>query len=188
MLRVLVTIIVTVVFSVSARAEEYTYQAQVEGMVCSFCAYNVGKTLGTLPGVVAESVSVNLESGLVDFDSTALVDQTKVSAAISESGFTLVKLYINENPRTQSTSFSNSPAVALHLDGVNAAQFEPILKALGELASNEHMRLVIEAPEAVEIDLLMPILMGRKPAINVQFVAIESNSMELKMFAASNAN
>ncbi len=101
MTRALLTVVTLAVFSVSAWAEGYAYQARIEGMVCAFCAYNVGKTIGAI-------------------------------------------------------------------------------------ASTQGMRVVIEAPEDVEIDLLMPILMGRKPAINVRFVPTDVDSIHLKMFAASN--
>ena len=56
MTRALLTVVTLAVFSISAWAEGYAYHARIEGMVCAFCAYNVGKTIGALPGVEAESV------------------------------------------------------------------------------------------------------------------------------------
>ena len=186
MTRALLTVVTLAVFSISAWAEGYAYHARIEGMVCAFCAYNVGKTIGALPGVEAESVHVDLESKLVDFNATAPVDFFSVSAAFSDSGFTLAKLEVVEIPAARSMSFEEAPVVVLDLESVDISLFEAVLETLGAVASSQGMRLVIEAPEAVEIDLLMPILMGRKPAINVRFVPIESNSIHLKMFAASN--
>ncbi len=154
-------------------------------MVCAFCAYNVGKTIGALPSVDAESVHVDLESKLVDFNATAPVDFASVAAAFSDSGFTLAKLEVVESKAVRSTSFKEPPVVVLDLKSIDTAQFEAVLEALGAVASTQGMRLVIEAPEAVEIDLLMPILMGRKPAINVRFVPTDTDSIHLKMFAAS---
>ena len=184
MARTLASVVTFALLSTSAWAEDYAYQARIEGMVCAFCAYNVGKTIGALPGVDAESVNVDLESMLVDFHATSAIDRATVSAAFLDSGFTLAKLQTVENPAARSTSFEESPVVVLDLTGVNAAPFKAVLEAIGAVASTQGMRLVIEAPETVEIDLLMPILMGRKPAINVRFVPTEANSIRLKMFGA----
>ena len=184
MARALLAVVTLVVFSVSAWAEGYAYHARIEGMVCAFCAYNVGKTIGALPSVNAESVHVDLESKLVDFNATAPVDFASVTAAFSDTGFTLAKLEMVEIPDARRTSFEEVPVVVFDLESVDISLFEAVLETLGAVASTQGMRLVIEAPEAVEIGLLMPILMGRKPAINVRFVPIESNSIHLEMFAA----
>ncbi len=90
MARVLLTGVTLAAFSVSAWAEGYAYQARIEGMVCAFCAYNVGKTIGALPSVDAESVNVDLKSRLVDFHATSPVEFASVSVASStvvSSGF-----------------------------------------------------------------------------------------------------
>ena len=184
MTRALLTVITLVVFSVSAWAEGYAYQARIEGMVCAFCAYNVGKTIGELPGVDAESVNVRLESKLVDFRATSPVDFASVYSVFSDSGFTLAKLEVVEHPPTRITSSEDAPVVVLDLEGVDAERFEAVLEALGVIASSQGLRLVIEAPEAVEIDLLIPLLMGRRPAINVHFIPTEADSIHIKMFAA----
>ncbi len=184
MTRVLLTGVTLALFSIAAWAEGYAYHARLEGMVCAFCAYNVGKTIGALPSVEAETVHVDLAAKLVDFNATAPVDFASVSAAFSDSGFTLAKLEVLEIPTLPRTSFEEEPVVVLDLESVDVSLFEAVLKTLGAVASTQGMRLVIEAPEAIEIDLLMPILMGRKPAINVRFVPIESNSIHLEMFAA----
>ncbi len=188
MIRKLVTAITLAVFSLSAWAEGYAYQARIEGMVCAFCAYNVGKTIGALPGVDADSVHVDLESKFVDFNATSPIDFATVSAAFSDSGFTLAKLEVVEHPPNRITSSEDAPVVVLDLEGVDAGRFEAVLEALGAVASTQGMRLVIEAPEAAEKDLLIPLLMGRKPAINVRFVPTDADSIHLKMFAASSGN
>ncbi len=184
MTRALLTVVTLAAFSVSAWADSYAYHARIEGMVCAFCAYNVGKTIGALPSVEAETVHVDLESKLVDFNATAPVDFASVSAAFSDSGFTLAKLEVLESPILRRTSFEEEPVVVLDLESVDTSLFEAVLETLGAVASTQGMRLVIEAPEAVEIDLLMPILMGRKPAINVRFVPTDADSIHLEMFAA----
>ena len=182
MIRTLVTVVALAVSSVSAWADGYTYQARIEGMVCAFCAYNVGKTIAALPGVDAETVNVDLEGKRVDFHASSAIERVAVSMAFSDSGFTLAELDLVELPAVALTSFEDSPVVVLDLQVVDAQRFEAVLEAIGAIASSQAMRLVIEAPETVETDLLMPILMGRRPAINVRFVPIDTDSIHLKMF------
>lgn len=185
MIRNFLITLMIVTWSVNAWAEEFNYQANVEGMVCAFCAYNVGKTIGALPEVDAGSVNVDLASKLVDFNATSPVDFASVSAVFTESGFTLAKLEIVEGPTPQRTSYEESPVVIVDLEGTDTTRFEAVLEAIGAVASAQGMRLVIEAPEAAEIDLLKPILIGRKPAINVQFVSSNAASIHLSMYAVA---
>ena len=110
MFRALLTVVTLASFSVSVLAEKYAYRASVEGMVCAFCAYNVGKTIGALPGVNAESVNVDLKSKLVNFNTTSPVDFASVAAAFSDSGFVLAKLEGIEDPAIRIVSFKEAPA------------------------------------------------------------------------------
>ena len=174
-----------VVLSAPASADDYAYQARIEGMVCAFCAYNVGKTIATLTGVDTESVIVDLDANLVDFHASGPVEWADVSAAFSDSGFVLAKLDQVDYVSTESASTRGSPLISLDLDGVDVERFEGIFEATGEIASAQGLRLVIEAPEALEIDLLMPLLMGRKHSISVRFVPIDEASIHLKMYSAS---
>ena len=185
MTRSLLFALILVVLSDSASADGFAYQARLEGMVCAFCAYNVGKTIGTLPGVDTESISVDLESKLVCFHANGPVGWAEVSAAFTDSGFVLATLDQIDSPVTKSTYIQGSPLIGVDLDGIDAEWFETLLETIGEIASTQSLRLVIEAPEAVEIDLLKPILMGRKHALNVRFVPIDEASIRIKMYSAS---
>jgi len=185
MTRILTIFLTLAALSQTAWANEYGYQARIEGMVCAFCAYNVGKTIGTLPGVDAESISVDLEANLVGFHTRGRVEWAEVSAAFADSGFVLATLDQVDSPATKSTSSQGSPLIGLDFDGVDAERFETILEAIGEIASTQSLRLVIEAPEAIEIDVLEPILMGRKQVINVRYVPTNKTSIHLEMFPAS---
>ena len=185
MTRSVILAIILCVFNASAAADSYTYQARIEGMVCAFCAYNVGKTIGTLTGVDAESVTVDLDTNLVDFHANGPVDRADVTAAFSDSGFVLAKLDQVNSPAAERKSTKGFPLIGLDFNGVDTKRFETILEAIGEIASTQSLRLVIRAPEAVEIDLLIPILMGRKHAISVHFVPIDEASIHLKMYSAS---
>jgi len=71
------------------------------------------------------------------------------------------------------------------LDGADTEMYESILETMGEFASIQRLRLVIEAPAAIEIDLLLPVLMGRDHAISVLFLPIEENSIRLRMYPES---
>jgi len=185
MTRSLAFALFLVVLSAPVAADGYSYQARIEGMVCAFCAYNVGKTIGTLKRVDAESVSVDLEAKLVAFHASGPVEWADVSTAFADSGFVLAKLDQAVGLPARISFIEGSPLIGIDLDGVEVERFEAILEAIGETASTQGLRLVIEAPEAVEIDLLRPLLMGRKHAINVRFVPIDEASMRLKMYSAS---
>ncbi len=185
MTRSLAFALFLVVLSTPAAADGYSYQARIEGMVCAFCAYNVGKTIGTLTGVDTESVRVDLDANVVDFHASDPIEWADVSAAFSDSGFVLARLDQVDNPATENSSFSASPIFSLDFDGVDAERFAGIFEATGEIASAQSLRLVIEAPQALEIDLLMPLLMGKKHAINVRFVPIDEASIRLRMYSAS---
>jgi copper chaperone CopZ len=182
-MRSLVLALSLVALSASASVSAYTYQARIEGMVCAYCAYNVGKTIAALPGVDAESVTVNLDSNLADFHATVPGDRDAVSAAFAESGFTMSALSQIDSPATPATTYGSTPLIELDLDGADTARFESILETMGDFASTQRLRLVIEAPEAVEIDLLLPILMGRDHAISVLFMPIEENIIRLRMYS-----
>ena len=185
MIRSLVFALSLVVLSASASASEYTYQARIEGMVCAFCAYNVSMTIGALLGVDAESVTVNLDSKLAVFHATAPVDQEAVSVAFADSGFTLSAMSQIDRPATERTSYQEIPLIELDLEGADTERYGSILKTMGEFASTQRLRLVIEAPAAIEIDLLLPVLMGRDHAISVLFLPVEENSIRIRMYPES---
>lgn len=182
MIRSLVFALSLVVLSASASASEYTYQARIEGMVCAFCAYNVGKTIGAIPGVDAASVTVDLDAKWAVFHATTPVDRDAISVAFTDSGFTLSAMRQIDRPATERTSYQEIPLIELDLDGADTERYESILKTMGDFASTQRLRLVIEAPAAVEIDLLQPVLMGRDHAISVLFLPIEENIIRLRMY------
>ena len=62
---------------------------QVSGMTCGHCVHAVTTEISALPGVT--DVKVDLESGQVDVESTAPLDEATVAAAIDEAGYTLVR-------------------------------------------------------------------------------------------------
>ncbi len=185
MTRSLVFVLTLVVLSAPATADGYSYQARIDGMVCAFCAYNVGKTIGSLTGVDADSVRVDLDAHLVNFHGKGAVEWADVSAAFTDSGFVLAALDQVDYSATESKSTAGSPLFSLDFDSLDTERFEGIVEATGEIASAQGLRLVIEAPEALEPDLLKPLLMGKTHAISVRFVSINEASIRLKVYSAS---
>ena len=183
MIRSLVFALSLVALSASASVSGYTYQARIEGMVCAFCAYNIGKTIGALPGVVADSVTVDLEAKSAVFHAETPVDRDAVSAAFADSGFTMSAMSQIDSPATPGTTYRSAPLIELDLDGADTERYESILETMGEFASTQRLRLVIEAPASIEIDLLLPVLMGRDHAISVLFLPIEENIIRLRMYS-----
>ncbi len=70
--------------------------------------------------------------------------------------------------------FAELPDVVLDLTDVDAAPFETVLEAIGAVASIQGKRLVTEDSETVENELLTPMLMQRKPAINFHFASTDA--------------
>ena len=168
-------------------AAPQTYEGRIEGMVCAFCAYSVGRTIGDLPGVQADSVDVDLETGVVRFSANDALDFASVSGAFTDSGFTLVALEPVPGMQDRRSVADGNPVAVFEMQGLQPERFAAMLEALGGVAAAQRMRLVIEAPDAVEMDLLKPILMGRKPAINVRFVATHEDSIRLSMYSTGSA-
>ncbi len=60
----------------------------IAGMTCDHCVRAVTSELMALPSVV--SVTVNLESGNAEVDSTAALELSLVESAVEEAGYELV--------------------------------------------------------------------------------------------------
>jgi copper chaperone CopZ len=171
-----------VLWSSVSSAKDYAYQGKVEGMVCAFCAYNVSKKIANLPGVDAQSVNVNLKTGRVDINSTAKIDKAAVSTVLSDSGFTLVEFKEVTYSGLSPSHFSNKPLVSLQFSSAVIKQIDSVLDAIGNVAVSRASQLSIKAPQSSEIALLKPILAGRKTVINVQFIPVTGNEVQLTLF------
>lgn len=166
----------------SALANDYTYQGQVKGMVCAFCAYNVSNKIGQIAGIKADSVNVDLKSGKVDFRSTLPVKKSQISKLFSDTGFSLVSLNLVANSEFKAVSFSENPVMTLSFTSTEIQTLDTLLDAIGSMAASETSRLLIKAPKESEIDLLKPILAGRQQVIKVHFSPAQSTDIELKLF------
>ena len=168
----------------AAWAKDYAYQGKIEGMVCAFCAYNVSKKISQLPGIDAASVNVDLKSERVNFISSSPVEKATVSKVFADSGFRLVEFFKIASTDLNSVSFSSVPLLSLNFSANQIERLDPILEAIGGLAAMQTSRLTVQAPKASEIELLKPILAGRKSVIKVLFIPVEDNVIELKLFHA----
>jgi len=183
MLRGLLIALVMAGLSANGWAKEINYQAHVEGMVCAFCAYSVSQKIGSLPGIDAESVNVDLKTGRVDFKASRGVSQKSLQAVFTESGFRLDKLSETEAPSSKGTAPKKLPLVLdMELSSLDTDRFEAVFEALGNLAAGSPSRLVIEAPGSLEGDLLKPVLMGRKQVMKVRFIPADTESVHLKLY------
>jgi copper chaperone CopZ len=167
-----------------ARAQDYSYQGKVESMVCAFCAYNVTKKVGRLPGVNVDSINVNLSSGQVAFSSSLLIKKATITKVFHESGFSLVAFNQIKNANSDVTLYSREPIIALKFSSTDIIQLDPVLNIIGSLAVTKAAKLFIKAPKASELDLRKPILAGRKSVIKVQFLPVDNNVVEMKLYLA----
>jgi copper chaperone CopZ len=179
--RLLLTFVLFI--SASSWANEYSYQADVNGMVCAFCAYNVSKNVSSIPGVDADSVDIDLEGGHVRFYSSQIVNENKLANVFTDSGFTISNLRKSELNKTTINQKDTKPLLVLEFDRTKNEQYNSVLNAIGNIVTNTPSHLLIKAPEAYEDKLLKPILMGRQQVIKIRFVPEESEMIRIQLFA-----
>lgn len=67
-------------------------KATVNGMVCSFCAQGIEKTIAKMDAAKAVFVDLKGKTVLVEAKDGMTLDQKAISAAIVEAGYDVVKL------------------------------------------------------------------------------------------------
>jgi len=183
MIRGFLITLTILVWSVNTWAKTFAYEANVEGMVCAFCAYSVSKKIASLPGVDAESVDVDLKSGHVGFQADQPVSKESLATVFTESGFRLEKLSEIERPSNSDKRAENlSLMLEMRLNTLNTEQFESVFESVGNIAAKSQSRLVIEAPASLEGDLLKPVLMGRQQVMKVRFMPLDTESIHLRLY------
>jgi copper chaperone CopZ len=168
--------------STSAWANEYSYQADVKGMVCAFCAYNVSKNISAMPGVDADSIDVDLQGGFVAFSSSQAVSENKLAALFTDSGFTLSNLRSSESDKASGKSKNTKPVLVLEFDRTKIEAYNSALEAIGNIVTSIPSHLLIHAPEEDEKKLLQPILMGRQQVIKVRYIPEEVEMIRILLF------
>ncbi len=167
--------------SINSIADTYKYNADVDGMVCAFCAYSVSKNISKLNGVDNDSINVDLKAGHVVFNSQQKVSKQKLTQLFSDSGFTLSNIKykkISNNNKKPNLEL----ILDLKIDAFKTDQFSGVIEAIGNKVSNTSSRLIINAPALQEETILKPLLMGRQQVVKVQFIASESDTLHIQLF------
>jgi len=185
MLKKLLLMLLLVLWSMHANAREYIYQGKVQGMVCAFCVYGVSKSIGQLPEVDAQTVNVDLKSGLVSFHSASKVSFKKVANVFSGSGFKLIELKEVNKPTLKMAVYEKKPVLIFNLANTDINKYSAILEAIGDIASSQFGKLVITAPESLETELLKPMIGGKQKIAKVQFSFDKSKIILIKLFLRS---
>jgi len=83
-----VLIIVLIVLSVNAFADNTEYKMRVDGLACPYCAYGIEKKLTAIEGI--EGIDVDLEKGLVIVVAAdgVVLSEKKMEKLFQDSGFT----------------------------------------------------------------------------------------------------
>ncbi len=87
-----IVMVVLTVWVTAAAAQEpaqSTYQIQVNGLSCPFCAYGIEKQVTAIEGV--DEIALDLKAGLltVTMEEGAVLDQPTASKAVERAGFTM---------------------------------------------------------------------------------------------------
>ncbi len=177
-----ILLVFSLLISTHTWADNYRYDADVEGMVCAFCAYSVSKKISTLPGVDADSVDVDLKGGHVQFYSSKTVQETTLIPLFSDSGFTLSNLRQTVSGHDDKAS-DETASLILEIDNDSVEQYGDMIESMGNIAASTPSRLLITASFEFEDTLLKPILMGRQQVIKVRFIPEDSERVRLQLFA-----
>lgn len=172
-------------FSLQTWATNFNYQADVEGMVCAFCVYNVSKKIRQLAGIDANSVMVSLEGNFAKFSADRKISEEKLSSLFSQSGFKLTHLKLIP-PATQAPSRSKQARLDVKIDVFETDQFTSLISRIGDIAAKTPSRIRIEAPQEQEESILKPLLIGRQEAIQVEFISNDATDLvHLQLFSNS---
>lgn len=82
-------IILGLLFSYSAFAENFTYELKVDGMSCPFCAYGVEKKLKAIKGVEKVDVNIGKGSVLVKMRENSKLTKEQAEKSVKDAGFSL---------------------------------------------------------------------------------------------------
>ncbi len=182
MIKQIIFAISFALLSVNSQAEEMSYEADVKGMVCAFCAYNVSKNISSLPGVDVDSVNVDLKGGHVAFNSSQAVSEDKLAALFTKSGFTVSNLKKTKLVTAGKQLEDPMLLLAIDVNSDKAEQYDSIFEAVGNIAASTPSRLVVTAPPGYEDRLLKPILKGRQQDIKVRYVSGKSAKIRVRLF------
>ncbi len=183
MMKLISSLFLFILLIAQVQAKELIYQGKVQGMVCAFCVYSVSKKIAQLPQVNAQSVNVDLKSGIVNFRSNARVSFKKVSNLFADSGFKLTELNEIQQETLKTVSYQNKPVLRFSLANLDVEKYEPILASIGDIAASSRGKLIITAPASVEIAVLKPMIGGKQEIARVQFKTGKSQTtLDVQLF------
>ena len=190
MKKLLTMLVIALTWNASAAtnsfANGFDYALEVKGMICSFCAYSVLKQLRSLDGVVDHSVSVDLQNGMVTLQSEKTLQTTTLGEVIQAAGFqlgTVTETSLEAVAPRQNAEGSVVMSLTLNADRLVEGQFDTVLEALGEIASERSGRITFAGADETEIATLRPVLMGRRPVVDVEYdqVTQPDNTVRIKL-------
>jgi copper chaperone CopZ len=163
---------VSMSIATNAVAGQLEYELEVNGMVCAFCAYNVSKQLKAIDGVVPDSVDVDLDKGRVKLRSENKLDRSQLADLLLTAGFELGAVTeadaLSAEPRRQSDEAAFL-SVTMHSARLSDGEFDVVLEALGEVATQRSGRISVVGPGELELTILKPLLAGRRTVIEVDY-------------------
>lgn len=167
---------------VSAHAAEQNYEIRVEGMVCAYCAYTVSKSLASLPGVVDDSVLVELERGVATLQSTQELDDALIKETFRDSGFTVTDMSVVPEATTVAAPTAQIAKITLENDQIGSKMENQLLDVLGETAVEASSEFCVRAPRELESKILKPLIAGRQRAIKVRYESADQNAVEVTLY------
>lgn len=182
MKRLILLLAGAMAISSGVNGAEVTYELDVRGMVCAFCAYSVSKQLRSAEGVIPGSIDVDLQNGRITLRSDTALQAADLSERIERAGFELE--FVNETPTeqiAQPVSISGPPIVSITIGagGIAQEELDSLLEMIGAYSSERGAHLKVAGPVDLEMRIMRPILMGRTPAMDVEFTAAETIRMEV---------
>ncbi len=180
--RSIVVLLFALLTAVPAQAAGQNYEIRVEGMVCAYCAYTVSKNLGALPGVVNDSVLVDLEHGVATLRSTQALDDTLITETFRDSGFTATDITVVRDAPTVATPTIQIAKIILETDQIGSKMANQLFDVLGESAVKVPSELHVLAPRDLESRILKPLIAGRQRAIKVRYEPVEKNAVEVTLY------
>lgn len=179
----IVTTLVLILFTgAAAHAAAKNYEIQVEGMHCAYCAYTVSKNLAALDGVVDESVHVDLERGVATLQSTRALEHSQIKETFLDSGFTVANISFTPEASIVASPTVQVAKITLDRDQIGSKMADQLFDILGETAVKGSSELHVLAPQALEADILKPLIAGRQRAIKVRYETVDDAAVVVTLY------
>lgn len=156
------------VFSLPTWAQTLHHEAQIQGMVCAFCAYNAAQELKAIPDVDPVSVRVDPSEHRAVFEASRALEESVVADALESAGFHLVALKRTESmprmPRNRTDVWVKLEFQASQLEAVAT-----LLSALGDTAARTGGELRVTGPAESEKRVAKSLTMGKQAPVHLTY-------------------